>query len=201
MENSINLIFAGVGGQGILLASDIAALAAMYSEYDIKKSEIHGMSQRGGSVFSHLRLGEKIYSPIVSLGAADFLISFERLETLRWKKYTNPNTKVIILDKVIKPSILSEYPPSIKESIKKQFRNNLFIDPGKLIKIIGNEKFLNLALLGVLASLLDIETKHWKKAISKRLPTQFYDANYFAFKIGQQLFQSEISKTESFLTI
>jgi len=98
-----NVLFVGVGGQGIVLASDIMAHAAVLAGFDAKKSEIHGMSQRGGSVFSHVRFGEKVYSPMITEGSADILVSLEEMETLRWLDFANPRTQLIVVKTRILP--------------------------------------------------------------------------------------------------
>lgn len=185
MLNAVNIVFCGVGGQGILLASDIVALAALMTGCDIKKSELHGMSQRGGSVISHVRFGAKIYSPLVSSGNADFLISFELLETMRWTEFTNSDTRVIVLANKIKPETVERYPCEIEEQIKKTFRNLDFIEPGKTAEIFSDNKSFNMLPLGVLSTYLELPDEYWEKAIGIRSPDKYYKENLSVFHAGR----------------
>lgn len=180
-----NILMVGVGGQGIIVASDILTLAAMFSGYDAKKSEIHGMSQRGGSVFAHIRFGEKVYSPTISEGEADILFSLEEMETIRWLNYASAESLVITLRTRIKPVMVGTYPEGIEEELRKQCRNIQFLEQDKLRKEIGNVKFFNVALLGVLSSHIDFKEEAWKRAIERRVPEGFYKENWDAFHIGR----------------
>ncbi len=176
----------GVGGQGIIVASDILTLAAMFSGYDAKKSEIHGMSQRGGSVFAHIRFGEKVFSPTISEGEADILFSLEEMETIRWLNYARAESLVITLRTKIKPAMVEEYPQGVEEELRKQCKNLQFLDPDKLRRDIGNVKFFNVALLGVLSSHLDFKDEAWREAIEERVPEGFFKENWDAFRIGMK---------------
>jgi len=123
MEKIHNVLMVGVGGQGVVLASDILSLAAMNAGYDVKKSEIHGMSQRGGSIFSFVRFGEAVSSPLIAEGQADLLVSMEEMETLRWLEYLNADTKLMVSKAHILPANATEYPAGIEEDLKKNFKN------------------------------------------------------------------------------
>ncbi len=175
----------GVGGQGIITASDILTLAAVYSGYDAKKSEVHGMSQRGGSVFSHIRFGEKVHSPVISKGEADILFSLEEMETLRWLEYANPESIVIATSTRIPPAEMKEYPLEIDDELKKRCRNLVLLDPEILKREIGNVKFLNVALLGLLSNYVDFPENSWRQAIEEEVPEGFLEENWKAFLSGK----------------
>jgi len=182
-----NILMVGVGGQGIILASDILTLAAMYCGYDAKKSEIHGMSQRGGAVFSHIRFGKRVYSPLISEGEADILFSLEEMETLRWLNYANTESLIITLLTRIKPAGVSLYPIGIREELKKKCDQIKFLDPEDLRKKIDNIKFFNVALLGVLSNYVDLDEKAWKRAIEEKVPKGSFEGNWNAFLIGKSI--------------
>ncbi len=186
MVKTYNILMVGVGGQGVVLASDILGLAAMYSDYDIKKSEIHGMSQRGGSIFSFVRFGEKVYSPLISEKSADLLVSFEEMETLRWLEYVNPETVLFVSKTRILPSEVKEYPAGIEDELKKNFKKLKMIDAADLIKTLGNLKFLNVCILGLIASHLPIKQESWAQAIKESVPEKFYEKNMEAFELGKK---------------
>jgi len=186
MENDIfNILMVGVGGQGIITASDILTLTAMYSGYDAKKSEIHGMSQRGGSVFSHIRFGKKVYSPIISMGEADILFSLEEMETLRWINYAGPRTIVITLRTRINPSGVDVYPEGVEEELQKICTNLKFLAPDELKKDVGSVRYLNVALLGVISRYVDFPEHAWEKAIRECVPEGTFDPNWKAFIAGK----------------
>jgi len=126
MSKITNILMVGVGGQGIMTASDLLAKAAMFDGHDVKKSEIHGMSQRGGSVFSHVRYGEKVFSPTIKKGEADILLSSEVIETVRWLSYANKDTKLILSNAYIKPDTVKEYPENVVETLKKDLRHLMY---------------------------------------------------------------------------
>jgi len=187
MSKITNILMVGVGGQGIILASDIISLAAMLDQNDVKKSEIHGMSQRGGSVFSHIRFGEKVHSPLIPHKKADILISLEEMETLRWLQYTNTDTKIIYAKTQIKPSADSIYPEGIETAIKKEFETVYTVHTNEIKEKTGNAKFFNVVLLGLISNFIDIQDKPWHDALNKEVPEGTYDANLNAFNIGKDL--------------
>ncbi|MGA1867157.1 MAG: indolepyruvate oxidoreductase subunit beta [bacterium] len=187
MKKNFNILMVGVGGQGIILASDILTCAALYSGYDTKKSEIHGMSQRGGSVSSHIRFGEKIYSPVISRGAADFLLSLEEMEILRWLSYIGPHTRIIFSTTRILPLGVTDYPEGIAEEVRKKFPHTTVIDPETLKEKLGHSKFLNSAILGLLSNYLSLDESSWIKAIEELVPQGTVDKNIHAFTIGKNL--------------
>ncbi|MGQ9617256.1 MAG: indolepyruvate oxidoreductase subunit beta [Spirochaetota bacterium] len=187
MKKSVfNILIVGVGGQGIITASDIITLAAVFSGYDAKKSEIHGMSQRGGSVFSHIRFGKKIYSPVIPAGEADILLSLEEMETLRWLEYTNSDTTVIVADTRIIPSGVIEYPSGITDELKKRYSKLILLNTEELKGRIGNIIYLNVALIGLLSNYLDFPEKSWRQAIKEEVPEAFFKENWKAFISGKK---------------
>jgi indolepyruvate ferredoxin oxidoreductase beta subunit len=188
-----NILLCGVGGQGTLLASNLLAECAMESGHDVKKSEIHGMAQRGGSVVSHVRFGEKIASPIIRKGECDILLAFEELEALRWSEYLRPNGLVICNCQNILPMSVSAgnsvYPPQIIEKLGKLSIEVLAVDAIGKAKELGNQKCLNVVLLGVLARKLEaIQKETWEKMIEKRVPPKYLELNKKAFVSGMELF-------------
>ena len=187
MSKITNVLMVGVGGQGIVLASDIISLAALYAGHDVKKSEIHGMSQRGGSVFSHIRFGEKVYSPVIPEGAVDILVSLEEMETLRWLSYLKSDTRIIVTKTRINPPNVTEYPHNIDQEIKKHFNNSHIIDPSQISEKTGNAKFLNTALLGLVSTYLDFDDGAWQRSIHGNVPNGTFEANMAAFTVGKSL--------------
>jgi indolepyruvate ferredoxin oxidoreductase, beta subunit len=185
MSKITNVLMVGVGGQGIVLASDIISLTAMYAGHDVKKSEIHGMSQRGGSVFSHIRFGEKVYSPVIPEQGANILVSLEEMETLRWLSYVNHDTKIIFTKTRINPANVTEYPEHIEQVIKKYFKNSIMIDPSQIIETTGSAKYLNTVILGLVSTYLDFGNEAWQHAIRENVPQGTYELNMAAFTIGK----------------
>lgn len=187
-----NIIIAGVGGQGIILASEILALTAMESGFDVKKSEVHGMSQRGGSVVSHVRIGEKVYSPLIEKGKCDFLLSFEKAETLRWVHYLKREKPIIILDEIeIVPPLVSlgldEYPRDVEEKLKKISPEVYVIPATKMAKEAGEPRSANILLLGALSKFLPFEERIWEKVIREKIPENLIHINIEVFKKGKEI--------------
>ncbi len=184
-DGATNVLMVGVGGQGTIMASNILAKAAMHAGLDAKKSEIHGMSQRGGSVFSHVRFGETIHSPTISHGEADVLLSLELMETLRWLSYARPETFILASEQQINPAEVKEYPAGVKEELTARASNVVFVNPKELKSRIENSKFANVALLGVLSTRTDLPKSAWKAAIEEIIPDQFVEGNWKAFEFGR----------------
>jgi indolepyruvate ferredoxin oxidoreductase beta subunit len=186
-----NILLVGVGGQGILLASEILSEAFMLAGFDVKKSEIHGMSQRGGSVVSHVRYGKEVFSPIVPEGEGDILFGFELLETFRYLNLMKKRAAVIANDLCIPPpSVLSgneSYPEGLAERIRALHPDFLLVDGMKLAKDAGNPKAANTALLGAVSKRLDIPEDFWMKAIEKLVPPKAFEVNRKAFQAGRNL--------------
>ena len=187
MEKINNILMVGVGGQGIILASNILSLTAMKAGYDIKKSEIHGMSQRGGSVFSHIRYGNEIHSPVIPKGKADILFALEALEVLRWREYTTPDTQIIYLQNYLKPSMVKEYPAGVDAEIKRIFNNVISIDPKVIKEQTGNVKVQNVALIGTLSKYTNLSEANYLAAIKELVPPHTFETNKLAFELGKNI--------------
>lgn len=192
MSDSItNILLVGVGGQGILLASEILAEAFMIAGFDVKKSEIHGMSQRGGSVVSHVRFGEKVYSPVVPEGEGDILFGFELLETRRYLNLLRPGAKVIANDfRIQPPSVLlgkERYPDNLAEEISSRFSDFKLVDGLKIATEVGNPRVANTVLLGTVSKLLQLDDQVWQKALQKMVPAKALQVNLKAFESGRSL--------------
>ncbi len=187
-----NIIISGVGGQGILTASEILALVALESGMDVKKSEVHGMSQRGGSVVSFVKFGKKIYSPLIEKGSGDIILAFELAEALRWKGYLKKQGSIAIVNKFkIIPTTVSLGLETYPEDIEAQFRdegvNIYIIDAVPIAREAGDARTVNTVLLGALSKHLAYDIETWKKVISYRVPPKTIDANLKAFELGRKL--------------
>jgi indolepyruvate ferredoxin oxidoreductase beta subunit len=195
MDRIFNIIIAGVGGQGILTASEILAKVAMEAGLDAKKSEVHGMSQRGGSVVSHVRFGEKVYSPLVEKGACDIILSFEKSEALRWVHYLKKEGgKVIINDLEIIPTTVSlkldTYPTNIEEQIRDKAKAEVILVPATdLARQAGDARTANTVLLGVISNFLPFEDKVWEKVISDNVKKETIEINLKAFYLGKNFYK------------
>jgi indolepyruvate ferredoxin oxidoreductase beta subunit len=185
----INVLMSGVGGQGVLVASDILVLVAMHAGLDAKKSEIHGMAQRGGSVVSQVRYGKKIFSPLVELGTADIILAFEKLEAIRYLDYLKPDGIVLINQQQITPlSVFSSnipYPQNIEELCRKKTDHVVLVDGIKIADDLGNPRTINSILLGALSNFLEFDEEHWMKAIAERVPPKTIELNRQAFEAGR----------------
>lgn len=188
MLKSVDILMAGVGGQGTILASRILALAAQEAGYDLKVSEIHGMAQRGGSVVTQARLGEKVYSPLIPPGGADVLLAFEKLEGLRLLAALKPGGTIIVNEQEIPPAPVltgtAEYPQGILAFIRSAAPKTVSVDAYGLAKECGNPKAANVVLLGVMARNLPIEREIWEKALARRVPDKLLAVNKAAFAAG-----------------
>ncbi|MDQ5985656.1 MAG: hypothetical protein CSYNP_01370 [Syntrophus sp. SKADARSKE-3] len=184
-----SILIAGVGGQGVLRASDILCQVMMEAGLDVKKSEVHGMAQRGGCVTSHVLYGEKVYSPIEKKGNVDILMAFESMETLRYLDYLKPNGRVIINNLKLYPPAVNlgemKYPDNAIDLVKNTFKTVKVINASEIAQNAGNLKTENTALLGVLASWLDFDTSIWEKVLKSSFPPKVIDANIKAFHLGR----------------
>lgn len=184
-----SILLAGVGGQGILRASDILCLVMMEAGMDVKKSEVHGMAQRGGCVTSHVRYGRKVYSPIAKKGDVDFLVSFEKLEALRYLDFLKPHSTIIVNEKELYPPSVNlgdtQYPDNIIETIKKIFKSVKLVNASDIAVKAGDMRAENTALLGVLSSYLQLDLSLWEKVIHKSFPEKAMAANLNAFHMGR----------------
>ena len=187
MSEIKNVLFVGVGGQGAILASKILTIGLIESGYDVKMSEVHGMSQRGGSVSTQVRFGPKVYSPIIGPGTADLLVSFEEMEAARYLKFLKPEGKVVVNTLQI-PSmpVLSgkrKYPQTVLEELKAR-TTVLPLNATQIATDIGNPKSANVVLLGALIKALDLTDIDWKSIISRTVKPKFIDINLKAFDAG-----------------
>jgi indolepyruvate ferredoxin oxidoreductase beta subunit len=190
MSQIKNILLAGVGGQGILLASEVLSEVAMIAGLDVKKNEIHGMSQRGGSVVSHVRYGQKVYSSIIPEGEVDILFSFEMLETCRYLPLLREGGQVVINDWKIAPPAVAlgkmAYPDNVTEDIRQRFPKTTVVRGLDLALQAGNPKTVNIALLGALSNILDFDHDVWQQALRKMIPERLLDINLKAFELGCQ---------------
>lgn len=188
---TVNISLVGVGGQGILLTSDILAKTAALDGLDVKKSEIHGMAQRGGSVISQVRFGDKVYSPIIPDGSSDLLVSFERLEALRWRHLLAPDGKVLINDMNMTPvTVSSGQQPAItdlSERLKAEYPQALYIDALAVALKFGNARAMNMVVAGAISKLLPFKLEVWEKAMRERIPAKLLELNIKAFEAGRGL--------------
>ncbi|MGC8872074.1 MAG: indolepyruvate oxidoreductase subunit beta [Caldimicrobium sp.] len=197
MQEVMNILLSGTGGQGIVLASRIIALCAFKSGFEVKQSEIHGMAQRGGSVIGQIRFGKRVYSPIISLGTADLMLALEELEALRYLYYVKEKGIIILNEKKILPAGLdpTQYPEDILERIKSKGYRVITIKAGEVAKDLGSSKVENTVLLGVLSLFLPFERRTWEETLKETLPEKFYELNLKAFeegvRLGEKILQSE----------
>jgi indolepyruvate ferredoxin oxidoreductase beta subunit len=185
-----NIIICGVGGQGIILASEVLCHTAFLEGLDVKKSEVHGMAQRGGSVITHVRFGKKVYSPLIEEGTSDYILAFEKLEALRYKHYLKKAGHIIVDNREIPPmSVLvgqAQYPEDIDRKLMKLGKTR-FVDAAQIALELGNIRVVNIILLGVLSTYLDFTEKAWMKAIDDKVKEKFVDLNIRAFDRGREL--------------
>lgn len=188
MKN-LNIMIVGVGGQGTLLTSRIIGKTALYNGCDVKLSEVHGMAQRGGSVVTFVRIGEKINEPVVEEGDADVLIAFERLEAMRYAHFLKKDGVLIVNDCRIDPMTVvigaKQYPENIIEDLKKEHKVYV-IDGGKIAAELGNNKVLNSVVLGLSAKLIGFQKEDWIKIIEKTVPQKTIELNEKAFIRGYE---------------
>lgn len=184
-----NILLVGVGGQGTILASKVLSEGLMRAGCDVKMSEIHGMSQRGGSVTTHVRFGEKVYSPVIDEGQADILVSFERVEAVRWLRYLKPGGMLVVNDYEIHPlSVLTGaavYPDDILQQLKEKVPNLLVVDAGRIAAELGNVKAQNIVLLGALVKGMKLDGIDWEAVLKDVIPPKLYGLNVQAFSAGQ----------------
>lgn len=185
-----NIMIVGVGGQGTLLASRIIGNAIISEGYDVKISEVHGMSQRGGSVVTYVKFGDKVYSPIIDKGEADIILAFEMLEAYKSLPFLKKGGKMIANDQKIDPMPVicgnAEYPENIDEKLSKKV-NLVNVDALSLAKEAGNIKAVNVVLIGVMAKNTDIKYDVWVDVIKKTVPEKFLEVNLKAFDLGYNL--------------
>lgn len=186
-----SVVLVGVGGQGILLASEIVAKAAMQAGYQVKTNEVHGMAQRGGSVVAQIRYGPEVYSPLVSEGTARVLGALEQIEALRYADYLTPDGVAVVNAQSIIPVTVStgaaKYPKDVLGLLKKRFPRLIYLDAADVAVKLGNMRAANIVLLGALSKGLDLPLEAWKEAIVSSVKEKHRDLNLKAFEAGRNL--------------
>ena len=183
-----NVMIVGVGGQGSLLASKLLGALLTREGFDVKVSEVHGMSQRGGSVVTYVRYGDKVYSPVIAAGEADYIVSFEKIEAARYAKNLKAGGRIIVNSQMIDPMPVitgaAQYPVGVLEELKAKGVFVDEIDALALAQQAGNAKSVNIVLMGRLARYFDIDRDKWTEAINATVKPQFADVNLRAFELG-----------------
>lgn len=184
-----NIMIVGVGGQGSLLASKLLGRLLLTRGYDIKVSEVHGMSQRGGSVVTFVRFGDKVYSPVIDKGEADYIVSFELLEAARWTEFLSPNGKIIVNTQQINPMPViigaTQYPEDLEAKMKAAGLDVDAFDALTLAQQAGSSKAVNIVLMGHLSRNFDFTEEEWLDAIAQSVPPKFLELNKTAFLLGR----------------
>ncbi len=187
---TMNLLLSGVGGQGVILASKILSKAALLQGLDIKQSEVHGMSQRGGSVVSHVRFGETVCSPLVAEGGCDVLLGFEPLEALRYAHWVRSRGAIVYSTDRVNPSTVSaglaEYPDDVEERLRGYPVDLVRVEAGSLAERAGNRRAANVVLVGAASRFLDFPAEVWAKAIEESVPAKALEVNQEAFRLGRE---------------
>ena len=184
----INVVLAGVGGQGILLASEIVARAAMAAGFDVKTNEVHGMAQRGGSVIGQIRFGREVHSPLVAVGTACVLASLERIEALRYAEYLAPDGFAVVSSQMVAPLSVSsgqaQYPADAEARLRRVFPRLLYLDAVQLAGQAGNVRTSNMIIVGALSTGLDLSVAAWHQAIRESVKDKYVEVNLRAFAVG-----------------
>ena len=187
----LSIMIVGVGGQGTLLASRILGNLALTQGYDVKVSEVHGMSQRGGSVVTYVKYGERVDSPIIDEGGADLILAFEELEAYRYLPYLKKGGRIICNTQNIDPMPVitgtMKYPDKILEKLKEKNVDVISVDAAKLALKAGNIRTVNVVLIGVLSKSMDISAESWEEVIGNTVPAKAIDVNLKAFRIGREI--------------
>ncbi len=187
---TLNLLLSGVGGQGVILASKILSKAALLQGLDIKQSEVHGMSQRGGSVVSHVRMGERVFSPLVAEGGCDVLLGFEPLEALRFAHWVKSDGVIVYNADRVNPSTVSAgmatYPDDVEDRLAAQPCRTVRVESGALAEQAGTRRAGNVVLVGVASRFLDLPADVWQRALEASVPAKVLDVNREAFRLGAE---------------
>ena len=195
MPETTGIVMAGVGGQGILLATHIAARAALASGFDVKTNEVHGMAQRGGSVLAQIRFGRRVFSPLVPEGTAQVLASLERIEALRFAGYLAPDGLAVVSSQAIIPVTVSsgkaQYPADAEQRLHSAFPKLAYIDAISAAENLGDARVANVILLGAMSTALPLPRESWAEAISQCVKPAFREVNLRAFDEGAALARQE----------
>ncbi len=190
MSDNKNILFSGVGGQGILLASELTAYALLAAGFDVKKSEVHGMAQRGGSVTAQLRYGSKVYSPLIDPGRADVQMAFEMMEAVRYLPYLHRGSKVIVnTQQILPPSVATgqaEYPRDVLQELTRRGIEVIAVDAFAIAREAGEVRTANVALVGALSVQLPVDEEVFHRIIEEHVPERFRTENMKAFAAGRQ---------------
>ena len=188
--NVTNIYTAGVGGQGLVLTTDIISEVAFLEGFDVKSNDVIGLSQRGGKVWGSIRFGEKVHSSLIPNGEGDILLSMEQLEGLRWSSALKKGSKIIFNEEVIFPNRVlldkDEYPENIKENLIEKGYDVISVSAKEIGRSLGNIKTGNIILLGKLSNYLPFKDDTWLKVIAKKVPPKTVEVNFSAFKAGRQ---------------
>jgi indolepyruvate ferredoxin oxidoreductase beta subunit len=190
LNETTSVVLVGVGGQGILLGSEIVAKAAMNAGFKVKTNEVHGMAQRGGSVVAQIRYGREVHSPLVEEGTARVLGSFERVEAIRFAHYLAPDGLAVVSSQMIVPVTVSSgsgavYPTDAEDRLKAVFKRLVYLDASKIAIELGNLKTANVVILGAISAGLDLPIEAWHNAIKSSVAEKFLDINLKAFDKGK----------------
>jgi indolepyruvate ferredoxin oxidoreductase beta subunit len=183
-----NVLVAGVGGQGAILASELLALAALGAGYDVKQGEFHGVAQRGGAVFSHVRFGDRVHSPVTRRGEVDYLLALEKLEALRYAHFVKPGGTIIVNEMEVEPIRVADerpYPDDAIGFLEGKGFNVVAMKATEEAIDLGSHRAANVVLLGALAASLDIPQDTWDETLGKRIPGPLLDLNRKAFAAGR----------------
>ncbi len=192
---TVSIRIVGVGGQGIVLASNLIGEVALAAGLDVKKAEVHGMSQRGGSVTCDVRFGEKVFSPLAAPGEVDLIIAFERLEALRNLSALKPDGTVVVNRQSIAPSTVTSgmatYPPDVDERLRAEAPRLVFVDGPRIAGELGDPRVINSAVLGAASLLLPFSEEQWEEAFRARLKDKGVEVNLQAFRRGRSEAEAE----------
>ena len=188
-DNVTSVVLVGVGGQGILLASEVVARAAMHAGFDVKTNEVHGMAQRGGSVIAQIRYGQRVFSPLVPEGQAVVLGSLERIEALRYTSYIKPGAPAVVSSQAIVPVTVSSgqatYPADARERLAAAFANLVYVEAEDLARQAGTVRAANMVVVGAMSRALNLPAEAWRSAIEQSVAAKHVAANLKAFELGR----------------
>ena len=191
MSDTKSVMIVGVGGQGSLLASRLLGNVLLAQGFDVKVSEVHGMSQRGGSVVTYVKYGEKVYSPVIEKGEADVIISFEQLEAARWVSYLKKGGHLIVSTQKLDPMPViigaAKYPENIMKKLKDLGVDVIAVDALSLAEEAGSSKASNVVLMGVLSTKMNFDDNLWQNALLQCVPAKFLELNKKAFELGKNV--------------
>jgi indolepyruvate ferredoxin oxidoreductase beta subunit len=184
-----SVLFSGVGGQGIILASKVVGRCAFFAGLDVKESELHGMAQRGGSVISHVRFGDVVHSPLIPAGKADFYVALEELEGLRYLPFLKQGARIVLNRKQVVPATVTEqvpYPADVQARFEQQGFAVTAVNAAEIAKQVGNMKVENIVLVGALSRFLDFPLETWEAVIRELVPEKYVEVNLNAFRAGRE---------------